>query len=82
MLTDVQDSSQIVCDALPTQVAAIIAEPAPANNNEVEAKVEGEGAEGAEVTSAEEQPAKPKPRVCGICEKDDGKYKCPRCSLP
>ncbi|KAF3766227.1 hypothetical protein M406DRAFT_346225 [Cryphonectria parasitica EP155] len=25
---------------------------------------------------------KPKPRLCGICEEQEGKYKCPRCSLP
>lgn len=27
-------------------------------------------------------PVKPKPKLCGICENEDAKYKCPRCSLP
>lgn len=30
----------------------------------------------------ESLPPKPKPNLCGICEKDMGKYKCPRCALP
>lgn len=27
-------------------------------------------------------PPKPQPKLCGICEKQEGKYKCPRCSIP
>lgn len=42
--------------------------------------------EGGEVTTVEEEaaPAKPEPKLCAICEKDEGKYKCPRlgCQLP
>ncbi|KAG6360328.1 hypothetical protein INS49_011385 [Diaporthe citri] len=26
-------------------------------------------------------PPKPQPKLCGICEKQEGKYKCPRCSI-
>lgn len=36
----------------------------------------------AEQLEADNLPEKPKPKLCGICEKEDGKYKCPRCSLP
>lgn len=32
--------------------------------------------------TGEEPPAKPKASICGICEKERGKYRCPRCSLP
>lgn len=45
--------------------------------------------EGGEVTAVEQEgeepaPAKPQPKLCGICDKDEGKYKCPRpgCQLP
>lgn len=30
----------------------------------------------------EAPPQKPQPKLCGICEKGQGKYKCPRCSIP
>lgn len=36
----------------------------------------------AEQPTEENLPAKPKPKLCGICEKEGGRYKCPRCSLP
>lgn len=36
----------------------------------------------AEAQAGEEPPAKPKASICGICEKERGKYRCPRCSLP
>lgn len=32
--------------------------------------------------AAENVPAKPTPKLCGICDKEEGKYKCPRCALP
>lgn len=33
-------------------------------------------------TVDEVPPPKPQPKLCGICEKEPGKYKCPRCSIP
>lgn len=33
-------------------------------------------------TVGEGTPPKPQPKLCGICEKQEGKYKCPRCSIP
>lgn len=43
----------------------------------------GEDAEGAAAEEEATKPKpKPKPKLCGICDKQDGKYKCPRCSLP
>lgn len=46
--------------------------------------------EGGEVTTVEEEkgeeapPTKPQPKLCGICEEIEGKYKCPRpgCQMP
>lgn len=38
-----------------------------------------------DATSAEVDelpPPKPQPKLCAICEKQEGKYKCPRCSIP
>lgn len=36
----------------------------------------------AEAQAGEEPTAKPRASICGICEKERGKYRCPRCSLP
>ncbi|KAK2607483.1 hypothetical protein N8I77_006151 [Diaporthe amygdali] len=33
-------------------------------------------------TTEEPPPPKPQPKICGICEKQEAKYKCPRCSIP
>lgn len=46
-----------------------------------ESKVKDEG-DVAVTVAAEGLPSKPKPMLCGICEEENGKYKCPRCSLP
>lgn len=35
-----------------------------------------------ETASTKELALKPKPKLCGVCDKEQGKYKCPRCGLP
>lgn len=56
---------------------AVSAAPPSATNPETE---------GGEIATVEEEaaPAKPQPKLCGVCDKDEGKYKCPRpgCQLP
>lgn len=50
---------------------------------EHEAAEHGEAQHDATTTENEEvPPPKPQPKLCGICEKQEGKYKCPRCSIP
>lgn len=36
----------------------------------------------AEATEEVPQATRPKPKLCGICEQAEAKYKCPRCALP
>lgn len=47
------------------------------------APAEAEAEPGSTADETEEVPqARPAPKLCGICEKEEAKYKCPRCSLP
>ncbi|PSR82242.1 hypothetical protein BD289DRAFT_341238, partial [Coniella lustricola] len=58
-------------------IAATIAQPTSADQAATE--------EAPEDISKEAPPApapKPQPKLCGICDVDAGKYKCPRCALP
>lgn len=71
MSTAVQDTSQNPGAETVAQETAKMEETASVANTE-----NGEDA------AVEEPPSKPKPKLCGICEKEDGRYKCPRCSLP
>lgn len=40
------------------------------------------GEQAVENQALKELPAKPKTSLCGVCEGEKGKYKCPKCSLP
>lgn len=49
-----------------------------ADNATVQANIPDIAAEEVTPTPA----PKPQPKLCGICEAEPGKYKCPRCALP
>lgn len=58
---------------------------APPDDKNAEGDTAGhqEARRGATAEAIEElTPPKPQPKMCGICEKEPGKYKCPRCSIP
>lgn len=46
------------------------------------APTQAEPESAAEATEEVPETTRPKPTLCGICEKVEAKYKCPRCALP
>ena len=74
MSTDAEDTTNVTHDDASTERNADRQEAAPA-----------EAAPESTADTIDEVPQtlpKPAPKLCGICEKEEAKYKCPRCSLP
>lgn len=81
MSTDTSDVPQPPA----TENAAVANESESPGPEIVETTKTAEPAEPQDAPSIEEpepEKHKPKPKLCGICDKEQGKYKCPRCGLP
>jgi hypothetical protein len=57
--------------------------PEPSANRQEAAAPPTEAEPDSTAEATDEVPqTKPKPKLCGICDKVEAKYKCPRCALP
>ncbi|KUI60622.1 Protein HIT1 [Cytospora mali] len=75
MSEDAQDTSRDAGENVGLEPGAEDRQQAPAPAEEAEPVGTAEAID-------EVPQTKPKPKLCGICEKEEAKYKCPRCSLP